>query len=133
MSPTRKARNFRSPRGKSLPEGPDPPTSSRQFAEAVAEALRRDFGGTHRAVKTVARLTGANGRSVKNWFNARNAPSGRHLVNLARCSDAVLEAFLSMSGRRGLIAAKTMVDAGQKLRQMLTLLEQLQEERSDQN
>ena len=131
MSSPKKTRIFRSSGGKSIPGGPEPPIGSQRFAQAVADALHRGFGGTHAAVKIVVGLTGANGRSVKNWFAAKNGPSGQHLVDLARHSDDVLEAFLTMSGRADLVASKKMGDARRKLREMLTLLDQLEERRDD--
>jgi hypothetical protein len=123
MSSTKKDRKIRPISGKIFLTAP---TSSRHFAEAIAGALRQGFGGTHAAVKTVVSLTGANERSVKNWFDAKNGPSGEHLVDLARHSDDVLEAFLMMSGRGEVIAAKKMVDARRKLHEMLVILDQLE-------
>ena len=53
------------------------------FADAIAGALRREYGATHAAVKIVVDLTGANERAVKNWFDAsrqsgRRADSSEH-------------------------------------------------------
>ena len=95
---------------------------SSDFARVIAEALHRDFGGTHAAVKTVVALTKANERAVKNWFLAKNGPTGRHLVDLVRSSDEVLEAVLRMSGRGDLIAAKKLGDSKQTLLKMLKLI-----------
>lgn len=74
--------------------------ANRAFALSVAGALRSGFGGQGAAVKRVAALTDANQRAVKNWFEARNAPSGLHLVALARHSDEILRLILSLAGRR---------------------------------
>jgi hypothetical protein len=49
---------------------------SGRFPGAIAAALHREYGATHAAVKTVVGLTGANERAVKNWFKAKNGPSG---------------------------------------------------------
>ena len=92
----------------------------------IADALHRDFGKTHAAVKTVVDLTNANERAVKNWFMAKNGPTGRHLVDLVRTSDAVLEAVLIMSGRYELVVAKKLADSKQVLIKMLKLLGELQ-------
>ena len=89
--------------------------------------LRREYGATHAAVKTVVSLTGANERAVKNWFDAKNAPSGEFLVALCRHSDEVLETFLLMAGRMEHVKAKKIVDATNKLREILVLLDALQE------
>lgn len=94
MSFTKKDRNIRSMEGTEA-SGP----RAAEFARVVAEALRSEYEGKGSAVKRVALLTGANERAVKNWFDARNAPSGHHLVTLARHSDHVLGVFLVLAGR----------------------------------
>jgi hypothetical protein len=99
---------------------------SAEFARAIAQALHKDFGKTHAAVKTVVALTNANARAVKNWFSAKNGPTGRHLVDLVRSSDEVLEAVLRMSGRSELIVAKKLGDSKQTLLKMLELIGELQ-------
>ena len=96
------------------------------YAKEIAHALHRAYGGTHAAVKTVAALTGANERAVKNWFQAQNGPNGRHLVELVRHSDEALDAFLHMAGRESVLAAKRLVDARNKLEEMLALIVELQ-------
>ena len=50
-------------------------------------------------MKTVVGLTSANERAVKNWFQAKNGPSGEFLIALCRHSDHALETVLLMSGR----------------------------------
>ncbi|WP_323966184.1 hypothetical protein [Bradyrhizobium japonicum] len=96
------------------------------FAREIAEALHKEFGETHAAIKTVVALTKANERAVKNWFSAKNGPTGRHLVDLVRISDEVLEAVLRMSGRSDLILAKKLGDSKQTLIKMLNLIGELQ-------
>ena len=71
------------------------------FTRAVALALKSEYGDFRPAVKRVALLTGANERAVKNWFDARNAPSGFYLVVLARHSDDVLRLVLALAQREG--------------------------------
>ena len=126
MSPTQKDRNLQSNSGRTIPlpsEATGPPAS---FPEVVAEALRREFGGTPAAVKVVVRLTRANERAVKNWFDAKNGPSGENLVTLLRHSDEVLESVLRMAGRQDLIVARKLTGAREKLREMLDMIDQLQ-------
>lgn len=96
-----------------------------RFADAIAAALHREYGATHAAVKTVVSLTGANERAVKNWFDAKNGPSGEFFIALCRHSDCVLETFLLMAGRAEQVKAKKIVDATSKLRQIVALLEGL--------
>ena len=47
----------------------------------------------------VVQLTGANDRTVRNWFEAKNGPSGELLVALCRHSDEVLDTVLRLAGR----------------------------------
>jgi hypothetical protein len=118
MSLTKKDRIIRSVSGISFPVG--------GFADTIAAALHREYGATHAAVKTVVVLTGANERAVKNWFAAKNAPSGEFVVALCRHSDEVFEAFLLLAGREQQLKAKKVVDAMNRLREILVLLDELQ-------
>ena len=120
MSLTKKDRRVRSISGITFPSG--------RFADLIAGALRRQYGATHAAVKTVVALTGANERAVKNWFEAKNAPSGEFVVTLCRHSDEVLETFLLMAGRENHLKAKRIVDATTRLRELLALLDDLQKD-----
>src|SRR5712664_1863822 len=74
MSPAKKDRKIQSAFGKDIPH--DEVINAR-FAQAIADALHRDFGETHSAVKIVVKRTKANERAVKNWFMAKNGPTGR--------------------------------------------------------
>jgi hypothetical protein len=111
--------------GKTIPDRCDDVLNGR-FAQVIADALHRDFGETHAAVKIVVGLTKANERAVKNWFKAKNGPTGRHLVDLVRISDEVLEAVLLMSGRQELVVAKKLADSKQLLIKMFKLIGELQ-------
>src|SRR6478672_4218947 len=102
------------------------PNKQLGFAQAVASALRREFGGSHAAIKTVVALTGANERAVKNWFEAKNGPSGEFLIVLCRHSDQVLETLLLLAGRTEHVRARQIVAAKQKLQEILTLVSQLE-------
>lgn len=126
MSFTKKDRKFRSTFGKTFPIGSDEAAPGRRFADVIAGALHREFAGAHAAVKTVSRLTGANERAVKNWFDGKNGPSGEHLVILAQHCDHVLEAFLVMAARSELVKTKRLGDARQKLAEILAIIDELQ-------
>jgi len=91
MSLTNNDRNLQSQSGKTLPAG--------SFAKYVAEALHREFADDKARVKTVVSLTGANERAVRNWFDAKNGPSGEYLVRLCQHSHEVLATVLRLSGR----------------------------------
>ena len=126
MSPTKKNRNIQPDFGISFPKDAEfSRIGSGGFASAIAAALQKDFGGTRSAIKTIMRLTTANERAVKNWFEGRNGPSGEFLILLCRHSDAVLETLLTLSGRSELVKAKKLVDAKSKLREMLMMMDEL--------
>jgi len=125
MSPTQKDRKVRSESGRSFLQRTIPELEP-SFAEAIADALRREFGGTPGAVKKVVRLTRANERAVRNWFEAKNAPSGENLVILIRHSDEVLEAVLRLADRQDLVAARKLSAAREKLQEMLAMIDDIQ-------
>lgn len=125
MSSTQNVRKLRSDQGRSLlPNTPASPPD--RFPEVIAGALRREFGAVPGAVKQVVRITGANERAVRNWFEARNAPSGENLVALMRQSEEVLETVLQLAGRQELVTARRLSGARDKLREMLALMDDLQ-------
>lgn len=123
MSLHKNDRKIRSIDGKELPLSGGQSLSGGHFAEVIAAALHRGFGDTRSAVKTVVTLTGANERAVRNWFDAKNGPSGEHLVDLIRHSDEVLEAVLMCCGRQELIAAHRIIDTRRELKEMIGQLD----------
>jgi hypothetical protein len=70
--------------------------------------------------------TGAGERAVKNWFEGKNGPNGENLVMLVRHSDEVLEALLLMAGREDILTGKFLVDARDRLAEMLEIIDELQ-------
>ena len=78
--------------------------------EIIAEALKADFGSAPAAVKRVARMTQANERAVRNWFDGKNGPSGENLVTLIQHSDAVFGVVLGLSQRRQFAIGVGLVD-----------------------
>ena len=93
------------------------------YPEAVAAALRAELGDSHQAVKTVMRWTGANERTVKNWYAGRRGPRGEHLLALMRHSDATLEIVLQLSGREQIIAGQALFEARNVLAEMLAKID----------
>ena len=128
MSFREKARNFRSVSRKTFPQSSENTanTAGCRFADVIAETLRETLGGTRASVKTVMAYTGANERTVKNWFEGKNGPSGENLVALLRSCDEVLEALLLMAGREDILAGKLLVDARHRLVEMLKIIDELQ-------
>lgn len=103
------------------------------FAAAIASALNRSLGPTRAGAKTVAAWTGANEKTVKNWFAGRYGPSGEHLVALARHSDEVLGAFLAMAGREDLMVATKFAAAEQAIMELLMAVRRLAEKDGSSN
>ncbi|CAM4239488.1 hypothetical protein [Palleronia rufa] len=102
------------------------------FVEEIAAALKRSLGDSRAGVKTVAAWTGANEKTVKNWFSGTYGPSGAHLAALARHSDEVLATFLAMAGREDLMVAIKLAAAEQAVEELLEAVRQLnREEPSD--
>jgi len=79
------------------------------YSMAIADALRRELGQSHRAAKTLMMWTGASDRTAKNWLSGAYGPSGDHLIRLARESDAVLATLLDLAGRRRHMIAADLV------------------------
>lgn len=115
MSFSRNDRKLRANAGNKFPIDPSADTEA-AFAALIADALRRDFGSTPAHVKHIARLTGANARTVQNWLNARNGPSGAGLVVLMRHSDAVVTAVLALAERTDLQRAASLKRGMNELR-----------------
>jgi len=95
------------------------------FVEEIAAALKRSLGDSRAGVKTVAAWTGANEKTVKNWFSGTYGPSGAHLIALARHSDEVLATFLAMAGRENLMVATKLVTAERAIAELLVEVRRL--------
>ncbi|MFG6529114.1 MULTISPECIES: hypothetical protein [unclassified Sulfitobacter] len=95
------------------------------FVEEIAAALKRSLGDSRAGVKTVAAWTGANEKTVKNWFSGTYGPSGAHLTALARHSDEVLTTFLAMAGREDLMVAIKLAAAEQAVEELLEAVRHL--------
>ena len=110
-------------KGNYFPNGTGPGKGKVSYPAAIAAALRAELGDSHQAVKTVMRWTGANERTVKNWFAARRGPRGEHLLALIRHSNRVLEIVLQLADREQIIAAKMLLDARNALAEMLARID----------
>lgn len=95
------------------------------FAAEIASTLKRSLGDSRAGAKIVASWTGANERTVKNWFAGRYGPSGEHLIALARHSDEVLGVFLAMAGREELMVAMKLAAAEQAIEELLVAVRRL--------
>jgi hypothetical protein len=102
--------------------------SDAELAKIVAHALRHDFGETPSSIKHIGKLTGANLRTIKNWYDAGNVPSAGHLLLLARSSTTLLRFILEQIGGGDLWDAFDLLEGGenqspepQKVSQSLTI------------
>ena len=76
-------------------------------------------------------MSAANERAARNWFDARNGPSVEHLVMLILHSPVVAEVVLAPSVQFALVSAKLAVNAKDRARQTLVLLDDLTENDPD--
>ena len=105
--------------GKTFPNRDLSRHSPLDYAGAIAKALRRELGGTHRATKTVMKWTGADERTVRYWLAGTSGPRGEHLVLLMRYSDEVLETMLQISERKAFLATQKLIQVRDRLSQDL--------------
>ena len=128
MSFRKKGRKFRPNSGKALPRSSPrlDKSDGYDFTAVISETLREAFGRSGRSIKTVMAYTGAGERTVKNWFEGKNAPNGENLVMLVRHSDEVLEALLLMAGREEILTAKLLIDARDRLAEILKIIDEIQ-------
>ena len=128
MSFRKKGRKVRPVSGRTFPRssGTVEKSDDNNFTAVIAETLRETYGRSGRSIKTVMAYTGAGERAVKNWFGGKNGPNGENLVKLVRHSDEVLEALLLMAGREDILTGKFLVDARDRLAEMLEIIDELQ-------
>lgn len=94
----------------------------------ISLALRRASDDARVTTKTVVNWTGANERTVKNWFCGRYGPSGDHLMVLANHCDEVMEAIIRMTGRKTLLTGIRLVDLEKRLLAALALIRDIEAE-----
>jgi hypothetical protein len=95
---------------------------ARVFAEQIACALNNALGKTTAHIKIVAAWTGANERTVKNWFSGHYGPSGDHLVTLIKHCDEVLSVVLSMADRSQVLAGSKLDEIEERLTDLAAVL-----------
>jgi hypothetical protein len=117
-------------KGKFFPGSSDGsvPPRGLTFAQEIAAALTK--ASTERGVhlKTVAGWTGANERTVKNWFAGTYGPSGEQLLILARHYDEVLNTMIVIMDRRELLVGHKISDMERRIRELADALGDLKRE-----
>lgn len=99
------------------------PNHSQHYAAALSDALHRELGQSHRAIKTLRQWTDADERTVKHWLAGTHGPSGAHLITLVQHSDSVLETILHLAQRRSTRAMMALPVLREKLIETLALLD----------
>lgn len=69
--------------------------------------------------------TGVGEKTVKNWFQAKNGPSGESLVRLCQHSDQVLETVLRLARRDRILRFKLLGDTTAAVERMLVILREI--------
>src|SRR5262249_24774589 len=100
------------------------------YPVAIAYALQKQLGTTHKAIKIIMRWTGAGERTVKNWLAGVSGPSGQHLVDLIRHSDDGLEVLLILAGRQKIVAVQKVFEVGNKLAETVNQIDELMDNES---
>jgi hypothetical protein len=91
----------------------------------IAAALQRASAESGLQIKTVAGWTGANERTVKNWFSGQYGPSGEHLLILARHCHEVLKTMLAIMERQDLLIALEFVEIEQRIARLTLLVQEI--------
>lgn len=111
--------------GKTFPDDDEGKVDRLKYQMAIAAALKRELGGSHRAIKIVMRWTGVSERTAKNWLAGSHGPAGEHLVELMRNSNEVLAAVLSLAGRGELRIGAGLHETRKTVLQLLEVLDGL--------
>lgn len=111
--------------GKTFPDDDEGKVDRLKYQMAIAAALKRELGGSHRAIKIVMRRTGVSERTAKNWLAGSHGPAGEHLVELMRNSNEVLAAVLVLAGRGELKIGAGLHETRETLLQVLNVFDGL--------
>jgi hypothetical protein len=111
-------------KGSSFPIGRTTLTET-EFAQVIASALKVEFGSARNGTKIITQWTGVSQRTAKNWLSGTNAPSGAHLVMLARESNAILKALMLMAERPEMSLGASLMSLRRSLAETLSALDQV--------
>ncbi|MBX3564322.1 MAG: hypothetical protein KF730_07070 [Sphingomonas sp.] len=111
-------------KGSSFPIGRASLTET-EFAQVIASALKVEFGSARNGPKIITQWTGVSQRTAKNWLGGTNAPSGVHLVMLAKESNAVLKALMLMAERPEMSLGASLMSLRRSLTETLSALDQV--------
>jgi len=100
------------------------------YARLISDALVRELGGSHQAIKRLMRWTGASERTAKNWLSGACGPSGANLMRIMAHSDEVLDCVLNSAGKRTALCADRIGFARLKLAAVLRELDEIIDQQS---
>lgn len=114
-------------KGKKFPPLGDEITE-KEFADAVARALKIEFGSSIHAASTIMRWTGASERSAKNWLSGCHGPSGSNLLLLARHCASVRQMIFKLIGMPSLALTESLNAVRTLLESMIREIDDLRHE-----
>lgn len=109
--------------GKTFPNEDGGHIERLKYQAAIAAALKRELGGSHRAIKTIMNWTGVSERTAKNWIAGSHGPAGEHLVGLMGHSDEVLKVVLKLGNRETQQFCQELADVRSTLLTMVSNLD----------
>ena len=112
-------------KGKSFPRNGAAEARPSPLCAEIGKALRSELGGSHQSVKTIMNWTCASERTIKNWLDGTHGPSGVHLIEVIRHSDAVYSLVLQLAGREQALAVIRVADLRNRLAAALAEIDQL--------
>ena len=80
-------------KGRKLPPWTGVLAGRENYAQTVAELLRKEHGDSHRAIKQLMRQTEASERTVKHWLAGQHGPDTVYFLRLV-VSSPVIRAFV---------------------------------------
>jgi hypothetical protein len=89
-------------KGEELPLARTRQEQAREFAQAIANALKEELA-RGASIKTIMAWTGAGERTVKEWLAGSNAPRAFQVECLMRSSDLVYERLIIRTGRKPVV------------------------------
>src|SRR3546814_1057675 len=96
-----------------------------EFTQVIASALKIEFGSTRNGAKILMKWTGVSSRTAKNWLSGSHAPSGVHLVLIARESNAVLKAIMLMAERPEMSLGASLISLRRLLTETISALDEV--------
>jgi len=111
--------------GKTFPPKSGPRVDHSVYRNEISAALKRELGGSHRAIKSAMRWTGVAEKTAKNWIAGIHGPAGEHLIELMSNSDEVLQTVLKLSDNTPVYLLIELGDLRSTLDRMLATLDEV--------